>query len=194
MNTQILKILSLVLAILFGVGAVAVAAQGTKKMGGGMMMDMAAMKNDPHHKLMMAYAKNMSDFAMMLRDQALTPKGPDIDFARAVVAQLRHDFDSMEAIRMKHMDTMSPEMKAKMKMMMDKMEKGQAMVKEHIVALETLVKADMPDAKQVAVHANDLVKQFAMMSNMEGKPMTGKKMPVKKKTTRKKMIMKMKPM
>src|SRR6476659_9769690 len=111
MNRQILKILSLILAVLFGVGAVA--AQGTKKMQGGMMMDMAAMKNDPHHKLMMAYMKNMADFARMLRDQALTPKGPDAEFARPVVAELRHDFDAMEAIRQKHMDAMDPEMKAK---------------------------------------------------------------------------------
>jgi len=187
MKKQIVMILSVVLTVLLGVGAVA--AQGTKKMDGGMMMNMAAMRNDPHHKLMMAYAKNMSDFATMLRDQALTSKGLDPEFARAVVAELRHDLDAMEAIRMKHMETMSPEMKAQMKMMMDKMEKGQGMVKEHIVALETLVQADIPDAKQVAMHANDLVKQFAMMSNMDGKPITGKKMPVKKKKT----TMKMKP-
>jgi hypothetical protein len=62
-----------------------------------------------------------------------------------------------------------------MKMMMDKMVKGQAMVKEHVVALETAVQADSPDAKQVAMHANDLVKHFAMMSNM------GRKMPMKNK-------------
>ena len=193
MKTQIVMVLVLVVATLFGAGGVA--AQGTKKMQGGMMMDMAAMKNDPHHKLMMAYMKNMADFARILRDQALTPKGPDAEFARAVVAQLRHDFDAMEAIRLKHMDAMSPEMKAQMKMMMDKMEKGQAMVREHIVALETAVQADMPDAKQVAMHANDLVKQFAMMSNMGGKTMAGKKMPMKKKiATKKKTAMEMKPM
>ena len=187
MKTLTVMVLTLVFAVLFGAGGVA--AQGSKKMQGGMMMDMAAMKNDPHHKLMMAYMKNMSDFARMLRDQALTPKGPDAEFARAVVAQLRHDFDAMEDIRQKHMDAMSPEMKAQMKMMMEKMEKDQAMVKDHIVALETAVRADMPDAKQVAMHANDLAKHFAMMSNM------GSRMPMKKKTSaKKKPTMEMKPM
>lgn len=187
MKKQIVMIWALVFAVLFGVGGIA--AQGTKKMQGGMMMDMAAMKNDPDHKLMMAYMKTMSDFAGMLRDQALTPKGPDVEFARAAVGELRHDLDAMETIKQKHMDAMSPEMKAKMKMMMDKMDKGQAVVKEHVAGLETAVQADVPDAKQLAMHANDLVKHFAMMSNM------GKKMPMKKKTTtKKKMSMKMKPM
>jgi len=158
MKTQIVLVLALVLAVLLGVGGTA--AQGTKTMQGGMSKDMAAMKNDPHHKLMMAYMKGMADFARLLRDQALTPKGPDAEMSRAAVAQLRHDFDAMEVIREKHMDTMTPEMKTKMKTMMDKMVKGQAMVKEHVVALETAVQADSPDAKQVAMHANDLVKQF----------------------------------
>jgi hypothetical protein len=70
-------------------------------------------------------------------------------------------------------------MKAKMKMMMDKMEKGRAMVKEHVEALETAVLADKPDGKQVAMHANDLVKHFAMMK------------PAAQKARKKKMAMKM---
>ena len=173
MRKQILMIWVLVFSVLLGAGGIA--AQGTKKTQAG-MMDMSAMKNDPHHKLMMAYMKSMSDFATLLRDQALTPKGPDVEMSRSIVAQLRHDFDAMEAIRQKHMDAMTPEKKAKMKMMMDEMVKGQAMVKEHVVALETAVQAEAPDAKQVAMHANDLVKHFAMMSHM------GMNMPMKKKT------------
>lgn len=141
----------------------------------GMKMDMAKMKQDPHHMLMKAYMKDMAGFARMLRDQALTPKGPDVEFARAAVAELRHDLDAMEAIHAKHMDGMSPEMKTKMKAMMEKMDKGQAMVKEHVIALETAVQAGQPDAKEVAMHANDLVKHFGMMDKMSAKAKAGKK-------------------
>lgn len=189
MKKQVLGLCAALIVGLFCAGGAA--AQDVKKLDPGTMkkamkmdMDMGAMKNDPHHKLMMAYMKTMSVFAVILRDQALTPKGPDADFARAAVAELRHDLDTMESIRQKHMDAMSPEMKAKMKMMMDMMAAGQAMVKEHVVALETAVSAERPDAKDVAMHANDLVKHFGMMKNMEGgkKPGMTKPMPMDRKS------------
>jgi len=144
---------------------------GKSKMG--MQMDMSKMKTDPHHLLMMAYKRDMAGFARMLRDQALTPKGPDAEFARAAVAELRHDLDAMEAIHAKHMDAMSADMKVKMTAMMEKMAKEQAMVKEHVIALETAVQADKPDAKQVAMHANDLVKHFGMMDKMPARKKAG---------------------
>ena len=174
MKKQIL--VTLTVAVLFILGAGGIAAQGQhKKMKGGMTMDMSGMKSSPHHKLMMAYMKDMANFARLLRDQALTPTGPDAEFALTAVAELRHDLDAMEAIHQKHMDAMTPEMKEKMRAMMEKMDKGQAMVKEHVIALEAAVKADKPDAKEVAMHANDLVKHFGMMSNM-GKKLAAKKM------------------
>jgi hypothetical protein len=183
MKKQIL--VTLMVSVVFLLGAGGIAAQGHKqhkKMAGGMSMDMTAMKNSPHHKLMMAYMRDMSQFARMLRDQALTPKGPDAEFARAAVGELRHDLDAMESIHQKHMEAMDPAMKEKIAMMMDKMDKGQAMVKEHVTALETAVQADQPDAKEVAMHANDLVKHFGMMSGMGHKMAAKKKMPMKKKT------------
>ncbi len=164
MKRQILLTAATVAIVIFGIGSAA--AQADKKMDGGMKMDMSAMKTDPVHSLMAAYMKDMSTFAAMLRDQALTPDGPDADLARAAVAQLRHDFDAMDAIHQKHMSALSPDMKAKMKPMMDKMQMHQSMINEHITALETAVRADKPDAKMVAMHANDLVKQFSMKSDM----------------------------
>jgi len=172
MKKQMLVIWTAIIVVLFCVGGIA--AQDAKKMGGDAKM-MADMKKSPHHKLMMAYMKTMADFSRMLRDQALTPNGPDVEFARAAVAELRHNLNAMEALHQKHMAGMSTEMKAKMKMMMDKMEKGQAMAKEHITALETAVQADKPDAKLIAMHANDLVKHFAMMKMAPGGKMVGKK-------------------
>jgi hypothetical protein len=183
MKKQIL--VTLIVSALFLLCAGGIAAQGHrqhKKMGAGMSMDMSAMKSSPHHKLMMAYMRDMSQFARMLRDEALTPKGPDAESARMAVAELRHDLDAMESIHQKHMDAMDPAMKEKMISMMEKMDKGQAMLKEHVVALEAAVQADQPDAKEVAMHANDLVKHFGMMSGMGHKMAAKKKMPMKKKT------------
>lgn len=161
MKRRFLMITTIVLASLLAAGSVAAQMKGDG-------MKMADMKNDPHHKLMMAYMMSMSGFASALRDEAARPQGMDVEFARSAVTELRHNLDAMEALHEKHMAGMTSEMQAKMKTMMDKMDKDQAMVKEHLAALETAVKADKPDAKQVALHAYDLVKHFAMMK-MEGK-------------------------
>jgi len=154
----------------------------------GMKSEMAMMKlmmKSPHHLLMTAHMKTMSEFARALRDQAMKPEALDVEFARSAVAELRHNLAAMEAIHQKHMDTMSADMKAKMQMMMEKMEKKGPMPKDLVSALETDVLASTPDSKQVAAHANALLKHFGMMAKMHGG-----KMAHKKKMEMKKMEMK----
>lgn len=170
----------LTIAVLFG-GALGIAAQHKMDKMEGKPMDMAKMMKSPHHMLMMAHQKSMAEFAKALHHQAMMPKPLDVEFARAAVAELRHCLDAMEAVHQKHMATMSEEMKAKMKTMMEKMDKDQAMTKEHVVELETAVQADQPDSKQVAMHTKALLKHFGMMSKMHGGA----------KAVRKKMKMKM---
>ena len=184
--------LVLTLAILVG-GALGIEAQhrhqqsknkaSESKMGNmqGMKMDMAKMKQSPHHKLMMAYMKSMSAFATTLRDQAMKPNALDAEVARATVAELRHNLDAMEALKQKHMQSMSAEMQSKMQMMMEKMDKGGAKMKDQVSALETDVQADKPDSAQVTAHANALLKHLGMMSKMGGESKAGKeKMGMKK--------------
>ena len=159
---------------------------GPKKPGmagmAGMKSEMANMMKSPHHMLMTAHMKSMSEFARTLRDQAVKPEALDVEFARAAVAELRHNLDAMEAIHQKHMQTMSAEMKSKMQMMMEKMDKDRSMVKDQVAALELDMQADKPDPKQVAAHASALLKHFGKMAKMHGQRRAGmKKMPMKKK-------------
>ena len=149
---------------------------GQKKAGmSGMKMDMTKMTQSPHHKLMMAYMKSMSTFATTLRDQAMKPKAMDVEVARATVAELRHNLDAMEALRQKHMQAMSADIQSKMQMMMEKMDKDRAMLKDQVSALETDVQTDKPDSAQVTAHANALLKHLGMMSKMGGGSKAGKK-------------------
>jgi hypothetical protein len=60
------------------------------------------------------------------------------------------------------------------------------MVKDQVSALETDVQANTPDSKQVAAHANALLKHFGMMSKMHGGSKAGKKMGMKKNMEMKK--------
>jgi hypothetical protein len=170
---------------------------GQKKAGmagmGDMKAEMSKMMKSPHHMLMTAHMKSMSEFARTLRDQAVKPETLDVEFARAAVAELRHNLDAIEAIHQKHMETMSAEMKSKMEamsaemkskmqMMMEKMEKDRAKLKDQVSALETDVQADKPDSKQVTAHTNALLKQLGMMSKTGGGSKAGKKkMGMKKK-------------
>ena len=157
--------------------------QGTPEKPGtaGMKSEMAKMMNSPHHMLMMAHKKSMSEFARTLRDQAVKPGALDVEFARANVVELRHNLDAMEAIHQKHMQTMSDEMKSKMQMMMEKMDKQRAMIKDQVIALETEVQSNAPDPKQVAAHTNALLKHFGMMSRKHGRKAGKKKMEMKTK-------------
>ncbi len=156
----------------------------------GMKMDMPMMMmmmKSPHHKLMTAYMKSMSAFATSLRDQAVKPQALGVEVARATVAELRHNLDAMEALHQQHMQSMSAEMQAKMKMMMEKMDKKGAEMKDQISALETDVQADKPDSAQVTAHANALLKHLGMMSKMHGGSKAGKKKMGMKMDMKKKM-------
>lgn len=151
-----------------------------KKTGmSGMPSEMSEMKQSPHHKLMMAYMQSMSEFAKTLHEQAVKAAPLDVEIARAAVAELRHNFDAAQSLHQKHMGMMSAEMQLKMKTMMEKMDKDRTMLKDQVTALETDVSADNPDAKQVAAHADALLKHLGMMSSMSSKP--AKKTPTKMK-------------
>ena len=130
--------------------------------------EMASMMQSPHHQLMMAYMRSMTDFAKTLHDEAVKPVPLDVEFARATVAELRHDLDAMETLHQKHMQMMSAEMQTKMQTMMEQMAKNRSMLKEHVSALEADVQADTPDSKQVASHAGALLKHIGMMSKTSG--------------------------
>ena len=73
------------------------------------------------------------------------------------------------------------EMKSKMQMMMEKIGKERAMVKDQVIALETDVQSNTPDSKQVAAHTNALLKHFAMMSQKHGGKAGKKNMEMKTK-------------
>ncbi|HKP38900.1 MAG TPA: hypothetical protein VJT71_18725 [Pyrinomonadaceae bacterium] len=173
-----MKKLNAVLLALVAAAAIVVTASGVfaqhkhgqseqKKPGmSAMTSEMSEMMQSPHHKLMMAYMQSMSEFARTLRDQAVKATPLDVEFARAAVAELRHNFDAAESLHQKHMGMMSAETQSKMKTMMEKMDKDRTMVKDQVAALETDVSADKPDSKQVAAHANALLKHLGMMSKM----------------------------
>ena len=158
-------------------------AQSEQKTTGmsGMKSEMTTMMQSPHHQLMIAYMRTMADFAKTLRDQAVKPAPLDVEFARATVAELRHSLDAMESLHQKHMGMMSAEMQANMKTMMEKMDKDRTMVKDQVAALETDVQVDKPDSKQVAAHANALLKQLGMMTSMGSDKPAKKKTPMKMK-------------
>jgi uncharacterized membrane protein YjgN (DUF898 family) len=141
----------------------------------GMKMEMAGMMQSAHHKLMMAYVKSMSVFASALREQTTNSQSLDAEVARATVAELRHDFDAVEALHQKHMQSMGAEMQSKMQTMMQEMDKHRTMIQDQVTALETEVQAEKPDAAQVRAHANALIMHLTEMSGMHSGSKSRKK-------------------
>jgi hypothetical protein len=129
--------------------------------------EMTQMMKSPHQMLMTAHMKSMSEFAEALRAQAMKPQALDVEFARAAVAELRHNLEAMEAIHEKRMQAMSAETKSKTQMMMEKMNKDPLTLNDQVSALETDVQGT-PDNKQVLADTNTLLKHLGMMSKMNG--------------------------
>ena len=177
MNTIFLALIATVAILVASSETFAQHKHGEKKTG--MQSEMSEMMQSSHHQLMMAYMQSMSEFARTLHEQAVKAAPLDVEFARAAVAELRHNLDAAESLHQKHMGMMNAEMQSKMKAMMEKMDKDRTMLKDQVTALETDVSADKPDAKQVAAHADALLKHLRMMSSMSSKP--AKKTPMKMK-------------
>jgi len=141
------------------------------------------MMKSPHHMLMTAHMKSMSEFARALRTQAMKPEAMDVEFARAAVAELRHTLDAIEAVHQQHMQAMSIEMKSKMEAMNAEMKSKMQMMmgmccatlKDQVSALEADVQTSTPDNKQVLADTNALLKHLGMMSTMNGRSKAAKK-------------------
>lgn len=156
--------------ILIVSGAAAISQQGHSGMPQHQqgMMDMSAMKHEPHHLLAMAYKDNLVNFAKALRQEAAGAKTVNPEFARAAVAEMRRSFDQMLEHHQDHMKTMDEKMKAQMADIMMQMHAHHAAIGEHLAALEKEVQAAAPDAKRVSEHVTEILKQCEGMSKMHG--------------------------
>lgn len=132
-----------------------------KKMQKGMTM--SEMSNSPQHLVMMAYRQNVLSFANALRDMAKSGNIQDVELARNALSEIKRSTEKMDEIHQTHMAKMSPDMREKMKPMMEKMQKEQAAVKEHVLALEKTLQTDAPVATEVETHAAALVLQLEKM-------------------------------
>ena len=125
------------------------------------------MAGDPHHALAMAYHRNVINFARVLRNQTARSKAVNVEFARAAVAEIRHSSDEMTKHHKEHMDTMSAEMRDKMKTMMAQMAKHETEFNDQLTALEREVQLATPDPKKVSTLAGSLLNQVDAMSKMK---------------------------
>ncbi|WP_246014683.1 hypothetical protein [Geomonas oryzae] len=106
------------------------------------------MTRTPEHLLMMAYHRNVANFAQLLyaAADAGAPVAPQL--ARVAVAEMRRSVEEMEKYRA---GMQLPPQRQKM------MEQHLIDVKMHLRALEDLVRADRIDAAQVKSHLEPLV-------------------------------------
>jgi cytochrome c556 len=167
------RILIITMTILCVAASANFASAQDKKMDGGKMKDnpmMAEMEKSPHHKMMMAYRRNIANFADALSEMTKDEKTFDAESARAALAEIKRGMKMTGEIHRKHSAMMSAEMKDKMKPMMEKMDKEKAESNAHIAALDALLQADKPNLQEVRIHAAAVSAQFGAMK-MKGMKM-----------------------
>lgn len=166
-----MKVMNLIASTVFAVLVLSVGAAlaqdkkaEMKPMKAGMQMS----GKDPHHMIGMGYKQNALTFAQALRDMSAGAKIEDVILARAAFDEVKRSLGKMDELRQSHMGKMAPDMIAKMKPMMEKMQAGMAATREHVTALETALGSDTPSAQDVHTHAAELASQLEKMG-MEGK-------------------------
>ena len=175
----LLAVISFTILITSGVAATSFQMQGdmtkgkmSKNQQG--MMDMSAMKHEPHGQLAMAYKDNLVNFAKALRQAAAEAKTVNAEFARAAVAEMKRSFDQMQAHHQDHMKTMDEKMKAQMADMMKQMDAHHLAIKEHLAALDKEVQTSAPDSKSITKYVAEILKQCDGMAKMHGGAMDHK--------------------
>ncbi len=114
---------------------------------------MSEMMNSSHHKMGMAYRKNLNTLATTLVDLSTGTDAVNHDLVKAIVADIKNASGMMNRIHMDHMGKMKPEMKSKMAPMMEKMKTKREKLANHIKALETAANTDAFDMKEIGMHA-----------------------------------------
>lgn len=133
------------------------------------MKGMSDMMVGPHHVLAMAYRDNLATFARALRGQGAQSKTVNLDLARPAVAEMRRSFDQLKQHHQAQMTMVADQARAPMTPMMPNMDTRLTALSEHLTALESEVNASTPDAKAVAAHTTEILKQCAAMSAMSAK-------------------------
>jgi hypothetical protein len=157
MKNRSLKISALIIFVLVGINGVS--AQNTKSI---IKMKMAEMEKSPRHLMTMAYRNNLKKFSETLRDITKDGKSAEVESARKALSEIKRSMEKTEEFHLLHMQTMTAEMNEIMFPMMEKMYAENALIKEHITALEKALKADTPDMSEVNKHAAEIVLTLGM--------------------------------
>lgn len=133
----------------------------------GMKSDMMTpMMSNPHHKLGMAYMKNLQNFAEALKSDIATTGKVDKDLAATAVKEMKKSLDQMQKHHREMQKSMTAEMKSRMADMVKMMDNRFDATRQHLSSLEKEVKAKMPDPKKVTQELEQIGKQCEMMKKM----------------------------
>jgi len=116
-------------------------------------MEMSKMMKSSHHRMGMAYRKNIHTLSGTLASLSNGTDAVEPEFVKTIVADIKSASAMMDRIHKDHMSRMKPEMKTKMAPMMDKMKTKKKNLANHILALDVAANSDSIDMKEVGKHA-----------------------------------------
>lgn len=119
--------------------------------------NMVAMRDGPHHALLIAYRDNVTIFARAIQRQATLAKTVDLKLARSAIAEMRRSFGLIQLHHRAQMTGIGDRSKDPMGMRL-------AALNEHLTALESALNDGTPEPKKVAAHATEILHQCAGVS------------------------------
>ena len=128
-------------------------------------MDMSARTNEPHQVLAKAFMQNIETFAKVLSEQAQGGSPLSADFARAVVSEIRRNFDETNTHYREHVKTMSPGKPSNMSGI-GEMDMRDSKLKKAIDILEKDVQNYTLNSKRIAADCADVLRHLDEMSKM----------------------------
>ena len=128
-------------------------------------MDMPAMTNEPHQVLSTAFMQNIETFAKVLSDQAQGGSPLSADFARAVVSEIRRNFDEANTHYREHVKTMRPDKPSNIAGI-GETDMRDSKLKKAIDILERDVQNYTLNSKQIAAHCADVLRHLEEMSKL----------------------------
>jgi hypothetical protein len=102
---------------------------------------------------MTVYRKNLSNFAETLRDMAKDSENFNLNFAKAILSDIKRSSEMMDMVHQDQMSKMDSKMMEKMAPMMEKMKQQKTELDHHIMALEKEINADSVNIKEIEKHA-----------------------------------------
>jgi len=177
-----IKLVSVITGMILASGIAASAQMEMGKMGGNIPEEIARMMQEQNKALAQASIQYMTVFTNSLHVQSRERRERmDVDFINSAFAEMKRAYEMIGKFQSAHVKTMDDKMQARVKPMMERMDRNLAFVKKNLDELEKEVNGRR-DLDKITFFTGEILKPFddlpRVPGGMQGLP--GEKQPMMK--------------